>query len=70
MLIALYSGNSKPQSLSEYLKDLVCELKSLSSGFVVNGKTFFLTVCSVICDAPARAFIKDIKSHNGYSSCD
>lgn len=70
VLIALYSGNSKPQSLSEYLKDLVSELKSLSTGFVVNGKTFFLTVRSVICDAPARAFIKGIKSHNGYSGCD
>ncbi|XP_058631559.1 uncharacterized protein LOC131540562 [Onychostoma macrolepis] len=70
VLIALYCGKSKPQSLSEYLKDLVCELKSLSTGFVVNGKTFFLTVCSVICDAPARAFIKGIKSHNGYSGCD
>lgn len=70
VLIALFCGNSKPQSLSEYLKDLVCELKSMSSGFVVNGKTFFLTVCSVICDVPARAFIKGIKSHNGYSGCD
>lgn len=70
VLIALFCGNSKPQSLSEYLKDLVSELKSMSSGFVVNGKTFFLTVGSVICDAPARAFIKGIKSHNGYSGCD
>lgn len=26
-------------------------------------------VCSFICDAPARAFIKNIKSHNGYSGC-
>lgn len=70
VVIALFCGNSKPQSLSEYLKDLICELKSLSAGFVVNGKTFFLTVSSVICDAPARAFIKGIKSHNGYSGCD
>lgn len=68
--IAIFCTNSKPRSLSGYLKDLVCELKSLSNGFVVNGKTFFLTVCSVICDAPARAFIKGIKSHNGYSGCD
>ena len=67
--IAIFCGNSKPHSLSEYLKDLVCELKSLSNGFVVKGKTFFLTVCSVICDAPARAFVKGIKSHNGCDKC-
>ncbi|KAI2647722.1 Tolloid-like protein 2 [Labeo rohita] len=70
VLIALFCGNSKPQSLSEYLNNLICELKSMSTGFVVNGKTFFLTVSSVICDAPARAFVKGIKSHNGYSGCD
>ena len=69
MPIAIFCGNSKPHSLSEYLKNLVCDLKSLSNKFVVNGKTFFLTACAVICDASARAFIK-VKSHNGYSGCD
>lgn len=70
VLIDIFCGNSKPQSLSLYLKALVCELKYLSNGFMLNSKTFFLTVCSVICNAPARAFIKGIKSHNGYSGCD
>lgn len=35
-----------------------------------NGKMCFIRVTSVICDAPARAFIKEIKSHTGYSGCD
>ena len=25
---------------------------------------------SVVCDAPARAFLKCIKGHSGYSGCD
>ncbi len=29
-----------------------------------------LELVSVICDSPARAFIKCVKSHSGYSSCD
>ena len=31
---------------------------------------FHLTVTSVICDAPARAFVKNIKSYSGYHGCD
>lgn len=42
---------------------------SLSSGFNINGKRVFMKVTSVICDAPARAFIKAIKMHTGYSGC-
>ncbi len=61
-VIALFCGTAKPTTLSDYIKHLVQELKSLSAGFVYQGKTFFLKVCSVICDAPARAFIKGIKS--------
>ncbi|KAL1006948.1 hypothetical protein UPYG_G00079530 [Umbra pygmaea] len=69
-IIALFCGNAKPHSLSEYLRDLVGELQGLCRGFVVKGKQFSLMVTSVICDAPARAFIKGIKSHTGYSGCD
>lgn len=68
-VIGLFCGSSKPKSLNEYLKDLVSELKTLSCGFGIKGKWFFLKVSSVVCDAPARAFIKAIKSHTGHSAC-
>lgn len=68
-VIALFCGRSKPKCLNEYLKDLVAEMRSLGSGFNINGKQVFLRVTSVICDAPARAFIKAIKTHTGYSGC-
>lgn len=38
VLIALFCGNSKPNCLIEYLKDLVSKLKALSQGFVFKGK--------------------------------
>ena len=70
VLIALFCGVSKPTSLPEYLGALVNELKQLKDGFLIGAKTFFVKVSSVICDAPARSYIKAVKSHTGYSGCD
>lgn len=70
-VIGLYCGNSKPSSLWEYLKDFIAELKVvLKEGIVKNGTHFKVVVSSFICDAPARAFVKNVKSHNGDFGCD
>lgn len=70
VLIALFCGESKPTSLSDYLGALVNEFKVLKDGFLIGQKTIFVQISSVICDAPARAFVKAVKSHTGYSGCD
>ncbi|KAL0151586.1 hypothetical protein M9458_053103 [Cirrhinus mrigala] len=70
VLIGLFCGTSKPNSLADYLHDLVQELKMLRDGFLFKQKTFFLHVASVVCDTPARAFIRGVKSHTGYRGCD
>ncbi|XP_019735241.1 uncharacterized protein LOC109521683 isoform X3 [Hippocampus comes] len=70
VLIGLFCGTSKPNSLAEYLHDLVHELKALQSGFLFKQKSFFVNVVSVVCDTPARAFIRGVKSHNAYHGCD
>lgn len=70
LLIALFCGETKPTSLQDYLGALVQELTMLREGFVIGLKTLFLKVSSVICDAPARAFIKQVKGHSGYAGCD
>ena len=59
----------KPNSLAVYLKDLVEEAKHLHSGFMFKGKQLFITISSVMGDAPAQTFIKGIKSHMGYAGC-
>jgi hypothetical protein len=33
-------------------------------------KNYIIKIHSIICDAPARSFLKCIKSHAGYSSCE
>ena len=40
------------------------------NGICIKERKFFVKLKTVICDAPARAFIKGIKNHNGYSSCE
>lgn len=70
LLIELFCGTSNPNSLTEYLHDLVQELQILKSGFLFKYKTFFVNVVSVVCDTPARAFIRGVNSHTGYHGCD
>lgn len=70
-IIGLFCGNSKPSSVWEYLRDFIAELRIvLREGIVRNGTRFKVVVSSFICDAPARAFVKHVKSHNGYYGCD
>lgn len=70
-VVALFSGKSKPKPINQYLNNFVIELNNLlQNGFCFNGKFFEIKVHSFVCDAPARAFLKCIKSHTGYSCCE
>lgn len=69
-VIALFSGPHKPKPAEVFLEDFVAELKELESGIDFEGKQIFVQLDSVICDTPARAFVKNIKFHNGYFGCD
>lgn len=55
VVIGLFCGTTKPKALSDFLKHLVNELRRLSAGFALQGKTCYVT--SVMCDAPARVLI-------------
>lgn len=69
-VIGIFCGTGKPMPLTDFLGDFVFELDDLlHHGFVKLGKTYRIQVHSFVCDSPAKAFVKCIKSHNGYSSC-
>lgn len=70
-IIAVYGGSCKPKSIDEYLFDFVEETKSLiQNGLDCFGKHYSFRLNAFICDAPARAYLKCIKGHAGYNSCE
>ncbi|CAH0558902.1 unnamed protein product [Brassicogethes aeneus] len=69
--VGVFCGNAKPKPLAIYLEDFLNELLNLiENGLLFKNKLFKINIHSFICDAPARAYLKCVKSHNGYSSCD
>lgn len=68
--IALFCGQGKPP-LNDYVKDFVKEYLQLAqTGIIFGGQKFTLALHSLVCDAPARAFLKCIKGHAGYNGCE
>lgn len=69
-LVGFYLGSNKPVN-NVLLTDLVKELQVIErEGLFLFEKKFVINNILFICDAPARALIKCIKSHNGYFACE
>uniref|UniRef100_A0A7M5UW45 Uncharacterized protein n=1 Tax=Clytia hemisphaerica TaxID=252671 RepID=A0A7M5UW45_9CNID len=70
-VISLYCGEGKPNNCEEYLEDLLNEYNELrDNGFVFDNKQYYVKIWCMLCDAPARQFIKCIKGHGGFYSCE
>ena len=70
-IVGLFYGNSKPSNVADYLKPLIDELTILmKDGLIYMEHAFRILVSSVICDSPAKAFIKNVKQYSGYHGCD
>ena len=65
--IAVFCSKDRPV----YLEDFIAEMQCLETvGFQCEGCHFTVALHAIICDAPARAFLKCIKTHSGYDSCE
>ena len=70
-IVAIFSGVSKPSPIEEYLNDFLSEYSHLkANGIVFEGRTYVVNIEALICDAPARSYLKRIKNHNAYESCE
>ncbi|EFN84695.1 hypothetical protein EAI_00175, partial [Harpegnathos saltator] len=69
-IIGIYYGTQKPSDNNKFLAKFVDEIKILhEEGIILKNTSVSCTIHSIICDAPAKAFMLQIKGHNGYSSC-
>lgn len=69
-LIGSYHGHSKPNDSAVFLKDFVVEaIDIVRDGLTRNDKVYKIVIKQIICDAPAKAFILNVKTFSGYSSC-
>jgi len=70
-VIGIYSEGHKPSDLNEYLHDFIQEMLVLENdGITIFGQTYTVCIHSFVCDAPARAYVKNVKSYSGYYGCD
>jgi len=70
-VVGIYSGSEKPADASEFLSEFVAEVCNVSqNGVSIGGELYTIKIHSFVCDAPARAFLKGIKSHSGYAACE
>ena len=70
-VVCLFYGKGKPYSVQEFLSDFISEYKKLKSDNICYiNKIFSVSILAFICDAPARSYLKCIKSHSGYNACE
>ena len=72
-IVGLYVGAQKPIDINEYFEDFIDEMKLIElNGILIEAlrKRLNVTVSCFICDAPARSFIKQVKGHTSYYSCE
>lgn len=69
-VIALYYAEHKPTNL-DLLQPFVEECKALEQdGIIISGILYTFRISRILADAPARSYIKGIKNHNSYFSCE
>ena len=70
-VIGMFGGHQKPGTVVEYLCDFVEECRLLEQNGILLGESVLgFKIHSFLCDAPARAFVRNTKGHTGYYGCD
>uniref|UniRef100_A0A2S2NIQ3 DUF4218 domain-containing protein n=1 Tax=Schizaphis graminum TaxID=13262 RepID=A0A2S2NIQ3_SCHGA len=68
--IGIYHGTKKPKCVNEFFNPFIIELlELLNNGLYCDGIVFKFEVSHFVCDAPAKAFLLNVKGHNAYFGC-
>ncbi|XP_043468219.1 uncharacterized protein LOC122502304 isoform X1 [Leptopilina heterotoma] len=69
-LIGVYYGHEKPTYEEEFLEDFITEVEDLcTNGFKFRENVLTCKIDCIICDAPAKSFLLNVKGHTGFHSC-
>lgn len=69
--IAIFLGNGKPISPEIFLEEFVHEMNNLQThGIEISDKHFEIKLKCIICDTPARSFLKKTLGHGGLYACE
>ena len=70
-LVGLFCGSSKPKPVKDFLHLFIEDIQSaVDAGIEISGKVYSISIHSIVCDAPARQFLKCVIGHNGYYACE
>ena len=70
-VVGAYCGMTKLTDIGAFLADFVSECEQLvANGIYIDGHQYTIELHSFVCDAPARAMLKNVKSHSGYHACE
>lgn len=64
--VDIYHGLKKPDSAADFLNDI---LNIIQLGIQINGRLFNITIGHIVCDAPAKSYILNVKGFNAYFGC-
>lgn len=71
MAAGVYFGDQKPENAELYMQQFVDELNLIlqNGGLIINGFNLSLRIRCIICDSPARAFLKGTVYFNAINGC-
>ncbi|KAG0444744.1 hypothetical protein HPB47_013433 [Ixodes persulcatus] len=70
-IVSLFCGKGKTPCLESYLRPFLEEVQALTKdGLIFKGTNVPVTLSAMICDAPARSFVKPTIGHTGYYACE
>lgn len=70
MPIGIFHSLKKPKCVEEFLNPFITDILGvMSRGLVVNGTNLKLEIKNIVCDAPAKSFLLNVKAHNAYFGC-
>lgn len=69
-VVGVFRGQGKPKCIVEFLRPFISEMKELEKDGIEHGdERLPVDLTAIVCDVPARSFVKCTKGHAGYNPC-